>query len=70
MLKLKWCVTSALRVGKQVQGVSVLINKRNIIQNKKTRTTHRHDTETVTPGDGTKASEKYREGNQESDESR
>jgi hypothetical protein len=64
MLKLKWCVTSALRVGKQVQGVSVLIDKRNIIQNKKTRTTHRHDTgtETVTPGDRTKASEKYREG--------
>ena len=31
----KFTLTSAVRVGKKVQGVSVLISKHNIIQNKK-----------------------------------
>uniref|UniRef100_A0A4W5LC80 Lipocalin/cytosolic fatty-acid binding domain-containing protein n=1 Tax=Hucho hucho TaxID=62062 RepID=A0A4W5LC80_9TELE len=39
------------------QELSVLINKRNIIQTKKPQTTHRHDTETMTPREGTKGSD-------------
>ena len=55
-------VTSALRVGKQVQGVSVLINKQN--NKPETQTTHRYETESITPKERTKGSDRYREDNQ------
>ena len=53
-----------MRVRKQGQGVSVLINKHTIIQNNKHKTTHRHNTgtETMMPGEGTKGSDIYRAG--------
>ena len=56
---------SALRVGKQGQGVSVLINKEN--NKHETQTMHRYETESITPEERTKRSDRYREGNQGGD---
>ena len=56
---------SALRVGKQVQGMSVLINKQN---NKHgPQLTHHMKTESITPEERTKGSDRYREDNQGGD---
>jgi hypothetical protein len=53
-------VTSALKVGKQVQGVSVLINKRN--DEHKQRTDMK--TDSIIPEERTKESDRNREDNQ------
>jgi hypothetical protein len=53
---------SVLRVGKQVQGVSVSINKQN--NKHETQTMYRYETESITPEERSKGSDRYRGDNQ------